>query len=659
MIRHHATVRCAAFAAALGLAACGGGGGGTASMPAAHPTSAGTTAPTGPAGPTTPVSFRIDGGSAATSAKTRTPKFISPSTQSATISLLVGSTPTILATVNLTPGSTGCVTGSSGLVCTVTINAPIGQDTFVINTYDQPNAAGNLLSTATDIATIALNATNIVAVALNGVIASVKVILGSSSVVAGTPATTTVNVVAFDAQNNVIIGPGNYSTPVTLTNSDTTGIVTLSSTQVLAPGAPVTLSYSGASSVGATITPAAGTAQATPAFFSPTGYAFTTFPLPISDTEAMTPGVAVPGSHGPTGNVWYSQFGMVGYISPSGAANAYQTVPQEDIYGLALGSDGNVWWGGFNGDAGSITPGGVVTPISSVITPNGCASGGGDKGGQADATTRRRAQGGLPQTLCSGVNWIVNGPDNRLWFSDDSGMIGNIDPATRIATEWDLTQRPSWPAGNYAEPEQIAFGPDGKIYASDNQGLIDQITVNIGSHTVTDATQIVSNVGCDWGGDALAVTPDGTLWTGDECANLIIVPPNSFATGSEQTFSIAAISNNDSFGMMALTPGSIWAVDFNSNLVYRISGTATAPAISTLTPWTSAFEGLALSPGPDGNMWAAADPGGNDFMAKIAYGVPPAGAGSLSLVRALPAGKRTAARNLTALQRHHKPRPKR
>jgi hypothetical protein len=153
------------------------------------------------------------------------------------------------------------------------------------------------------------------------------------------------------------------------------------------------------------------------------------------------------------------------------------------------------------------------------------------------------------------------------------------------------------------------------------------------------------------------VTPDGTLWTGDQCANLVVVPPNNFATASEQTFSIAAISNNDSLGMMALTPGSIWAVDFASNRVYRISGNATAPAISTLTPWTSSFLGFAISPGPDGNMWAAGFPEGNDYMAKIAYGVPPAGV--QSLVHALPAGQRTAASNAATLgeRRPHQHQP--
>jgi len=655
MIRHRATVRCAAFAAALTLTACGGGGGGgTTSVPAAHPTSA---APTAPTGPTTPVSFRIDGGSSSTSSNARTPKFISPSTQSATISLVVGGTPTLLSTVNLTPGSTGCVTDSSGLVCTVTINAPIGQDTFIINTYDQTNGNGHLLSTATDIATIALNATNTVAVALNGVIASVKVILGSSSVQAGTPATTTVNVVAYDAQNNLIIGPGNYSSPVTLTNSDTSGTIQLSATQVLAPGVPVTLTYSGASTLGATITPAvSGAPPGTAATFTPTGYAFSTFPLSGSGTDAMTPG--------PGGNVWYSQSGTIGFVTPSGLSTAYASgVPSEPLYGLVTGSDGNVWYGGWSGDAGSITAGGNVTPISSVVTPNGCGSGG-NKGNQGEAVARRRAQAGLPPTLCSGVNGMVNGPDNRLWFSDDSGMIGNIDPASGTATEWDITQMGSWPAGNLAEPEQIAFGPDGKIYASDTQGLIDQITID-GSHNVTDATQIVSNVGCasgnGSGGYDLAVTPDGTLWTGDLCANLVVVPPNSFATASEQTFSIAAISNDNSLGMMALASGSVWAIDFASNLVYRISytysGSTVVPAISTLTPWTASFEGFAISPGPDGNMWAAGYPGSNDYMAKIAYGQPPTGA--LSLVRALPAGNRTAARNLSALQRHHKSRLKR
>ena len=242
----------AASAAALLLAACGGGGGGSSHVPASTPVTSATTVPSGPMAQ---VTLRISTATIPASTQ-RAPKFVSPSTASATIALQ--GQPTPLATVNFMPGSANC----NGQQCTVTFSAPVGSDTFVVTTYDQPNGAGNALSTASVVATVVLNATNTVALTLNGVIAQVRVILGSSSVQAGTPAAIPVTVVASDAAGNVIIGPGNYSTPVTLTNSDTSNVTQLSPNLVPGPGTAVTLNYNGGSSIGATITPSAGSATA-------------------------------------------------------------------------------------------------------------------------------------------------------------------------------------------------------------------------------------------------------------------------------------------------------------------------------------------------------------------------------------------------------------
>ena len=284
------TARFATFAAALSLAACGGGGG-AANVPAAAPVSSITTAP---AGPTTQVSFRINGGSVAPSSAARTPKFISPATQSATISLVAQGQTTLLAAVNVTPGSPNCIGGASDLVCTVTVGAPIGTDTFVIGTFDGPNGTGNQLSTGTTIATIALNATNTVALVLNGVVAAVRVVLDPSSAPVGTPTAVAVTVVAYDAATppDVIVGPGNYSSPITLTNSDTSNVTQLSTTQVLGPGTTVTLKYTGASSTGATITSSFGGIPGTPATFTPTATPTptpTATPTPIPTTTPCPP----------------------------------------------------------------------------------------------------------------------------------------------------------------------------------------------------------------------------------------------------------------------------------------------------------------------------------------------------------------------------------
>src|SRR5581483_10333818 len=71
-----------------------------------------------------------------TSSQTRSPKYISPSTQS--ISIAVNGNPPVVQ--NITTGGPGCDTPTviSPTTCTVTVNAPPGNDSFVITTYDQP-----------------------------------------------------------------------------------------------------------------------------------------------------------------------------------------------------------------------------------------------------------------------------------------------------------------------------------------------------------------------------------------------------------------------------------------------------------------------------------------------------------------------------------------
>ncbi len=638
------------LAAVVSLTACGGGGGGgSASVPAPHASAAASAAPSGP---TAQVVFRIGSGSKSTTSTARTPNFVSPSTQSATVSLQ-GQTPP-LATINVTLGAPNCTgDGTGGVVCTASVAAPSGTDTFVINTYDAQNGTGNLLSTGTVVATIALNATNTVSLVLSGVVASTAVILGSSSVQAGTPATVAVTVVAYDAKQNVIIGPGNYSTPVGLTSSDTSNVTHLSTTQVTGPGTSVTLSYTGASSIGATITPMLGSTAGTAATFTPTGYAFTPFSL-TSNSNKFTNVTAV----GPDGNLWFAQPGTIGFITPAGASTAFtsgNSVPNFDILALAAGPDGAVWFGDIDGQVGSITTGGTVALISSFATgPTGCGS-----GGQKVSIVRRNAQVMVAPTACGPINWMIPGPgDGKLWVSDDSGMIGSVNLQTGTLTEYDITTMQSWPPGAFAEPVQIAFGSDGAIYAADPHGLLDRITVSNG--VVTDATQLPLTTGCTSNGQfgtfGLAIGTDGTIWTGDQCSNLVAVPLSNFSSSAVQAWSIAGLTNFNSLQYLIPSAAGIWATDGETNTVYRITNTTVnnqlVPAISTLTPLPPVALAYALAIGSDGNLWVDGDSSPlPDLMVRVAYGVPATGS-TLSLVRSLPAANRTASRTAAALGRH-------
>ena len=61
----------------------------------------------------------------------------------------------------------------------------------------------------------------------------------------GKPASIGVSVTAQDAEGNTITGPGTYSNPITLADSDSSGTTKLSTTTVTSPSTLVSLSYSG------------------------------------------------------------------------------------------------------------------------------------------------------------------------------------------------------------------------------------------------------------------------------------------------------------------------------------------------------------------------------------------------------------------------------
>ena len=223
------------------VVACGGGGGGGQSnLPGAAKQSQAVFTVTVPS-------------ATGTSSTQRAPKFVSPNTQSITIALTSATAATTTAaaagstTANLTPTSPNCTpaAGATPLTCTIGLYAPAGNDTFTLTMYQGLNGSGNVLSTATVSAQISATQTTAVPVTLSGIIANVAVTVtnGNNLIPGGFATTLPVIVTAKDASGAAIVGPGNYTTPITLTNADTSGVTALSTTSVTAPTTPVTLTY--------------------------------------------------------------------------------------------------------------------------------------------------------------------------------------------------------------------------------------------------------------------------------------------------------------------------------------------------------------------------------------------------------------------------------
>ena len=252
------------LAAAAALEACGGGGSG--SLPATnHPSS-------GSVGPSAALTLHFPAPSTASGA--RSPKYLSSSTTSVTITITAVNgappNPTVPpTTIAVVPGQGSCTAVvNGGFSCTATVGAVAGNDTFLIQAYD---SSGALLSSGS--ITVAVNPTGTTTVTtplvLGGVTASTALVEpspgpqsdGSALTTAGTwvpPAdgtarTLTVSIVAKDASGNMIVGPLATPIPIALTDpsggtlSDTISpSANASGTTIVAVPATVTLKYSGA-----------------------------------------------------------------------------------------------------------------------------------------------------------------------------------------------------------------------------------------------------------------------------------------------------------------------------------------------------------------------------------------------------------------------------
>ena len=155
------------------------------------------------------------------------------------------------------------------------------------------------------------------------------------------------------------------------------------------------------------------------------------------------------------------------------------------IYGVALGSDGGIWFT----DAGTHQIG--------RIDPNTFAI--------AEYT-------GLPAT--ANPYGIVDGQDGNLYFSDTSSTpaFGSINISTHAINEY-TAGLPGFNPQTYtsSSPYRLVRGSDGNIWAADpGEATIDKFVVS--THSTTQYPNGIQQYGNPW---AIASAPDGTLWFTD------------------------------------------------------------------------------------------------------------------------------------------------
>lgn len=266
----------------LALAACGGTHTGTiptvpTKAPSGSPSTKPTTAPSASAAPgSATVSFLVVVPAPAVTT-VRRPHVVVPSgATSVTFTLdsvngtASGGTPT---TETLSSSNSSCQSVSGQLSCAFNLTAPVGALIYTITVYDGSTvlAAGNVAMTTTNGSTVSAPLTT------TGTVAKVAITVGAG--VAGIAATVPITVQAENANGYTILGT--YTNPIALTDSDTSGATSITTTgsdnppadELLSSSDAATLKYTGAAlnsaaTIGATASGVASSNIAT-ATFSP------------------------------------------------------------------------------------------------------------------------------------------------------------------------------------------------------------------------------------------------------------------------------------------------------------------------------------------------------------------------------------------------------
>lgn len=413
------------LAFAIALTACGGGGGGGGSVPSGPvptPTPTPTTAPTPTPAGTATFTLTQDSTSSITGSL-RKPRYVSPNTKSITIVVNGAGTATIL---NLNDAS-HC---DASHKCSIALQAPAGNDTFLVSAYDQLNGGGNLLSRATVQATISPNGTSTVSAVLNGVVSSVTLALATPLPTLHQTTTDALTVIAKDASGATIVGPGGYLYPIMLTNSDTSGHSSLTKTTLTGPGDTVALQYDGGYAAGTITASAQGMSTPVTDTWYPT----------ITSTETALPSghAASKLINGPDGALWFlSKPGSIGRITTPGSITEF-AVPNWNPMVIASGPDAAIWIGAQSTTSANI------------------------------ALLRRNNDGSYTSYAAgtaSSIDALVSGPDGKLWFVG----YGLLNSMTTSGTWTQFHIKDS--NGNPVVVTTVAVGPDGALWLGANGGL--------------------------------------------------------------------------------------------------------------------------------------------------------------------------------------------
>ena len=316
--------------------------------------------------------------------------------------------------------------------------------------------------------------------------------------------------------------------------------------------------------------------------------------------------VSLPGSKnipagittGPDGNLWLaSPCGSVAdsadcngtvilRVTPSGQLSSFPITTTGDPEGIAVGPDGNLWFGLYRVNAASslasITPSGTVTEY--------------------------------PQRVYDEATSIVAGPDGAMWFTEsERNSIGRIT-TTGLASFFPLSS-------NLYKPSGIAVGPDGNLWftVAINGGgaAIGRITTGgvITEFDIPNSQTTLANGAASLG---IAKGADGKLWFTD--GNAI----GSITTDGQISVYPLPDSTNQARSITTGPDGDAWftaCTPYNGNngncIHIGIGHVASGGKITMYPIPISTVVPSELTVGPDKNLWFT-----EPFSNEMGYFVP-------------------------------------
>ena len=121
----------------------------------------------------------------------------------------------------LTPQSTYCTSSSSGLTCSLQVQAAPGADTFVVNLYDSVEPGqGFIVATGSLAQTISAQASNVISITTDGVPTLANIGLGNPYPATGNATSTPITLNIADPDGDITVGSYHDMPEIALTGSD-------------------------------------------------------------------------------------------------------------------------------------------------------------------------------------------------------------------------------------------------------------------------------------------------------------------------------------------------------------------------------------------------------------------------------------------------------